>query len=254
MLELADVGKEYSESSGGVVTALSGVSLRISPGELVAVVGPSGSGKSTLLQMAGALDVPTAGTVTVNGVEISTLSEKKRTRFRRDNVGFVFQSFHLVPSMTVVENVALSAVVRNRKRSEWLSRANEFLDSVGLIQTANRLPHQLSGGQKQRVAVARALFGKPSILLADEPTGNLDAGSRGAVLQLIRGGVDASDTTMGMIVTHDHIAASYADRVVAVHDGRLAGEIHIGTVTSTSSEEDTTRVERIRTWMATVPV
>lgn len=254
MLELTNVGKQYLESSGEVVTALTEIDLKISPGELVAVVGPSGSGKSTLLQLAGALDSPTCGTVKVSGLEISELNERRRTTFRRDNVGFVFQAFHLVPSMTVIENVALSDIVRNRRRFEWISRSRELLEGVGLEQTAERLPHQLSGGQKQRVAVARALFSRPSLLLADEPTGNLDATSRDTVLRLIREGVDSSGTPVGMIVTHDPIAASYADRIVAVHDGRLAGEIDLRSTNSVLGEEDETRVERIRTWMATVPV
>src|SRR5690348_16433550 len=166
--------RHYDDGADNKKIALDSVDLEIFPNELVAVVGPSGSGKSTLLQLLGGIDSPTAGEIDVSGIRISGMDEKRRTLFRREHVGFIFQAFHLVPSMTVAENIGLSAIVSNKRTADWKADALILLDQLGLYEYADQFPEQLSGGQRQRVAVGRAMFGKPSVILADEPTGSLD--------------------------------------------------------------------------------
>lgn len=240
--------RTYSDSAGNEIRALRGVDLTVREGELVAIVGPSGSGKSTLLQLIGGLDHATTGTISFAGHDVSSLNEKQRTDFRRDHIGFVFQSFHLVPTMSVIENVALTAIVANKRRSEWLSHALDVLVELDLIDHADRMPHLLSGGQRQRVALGRAVFGRPDALLADEPTGNLDTKNSDIVLNLIRRGIDASGGRCGVVVTHDFRVAGFADRVIALRDGAVVDEL-----TRESNSEarfDGERGEHVRSWLA----
>lgn len=199
----------------GVVRALRGVDLAIRPGEFVALLGPSGSGKTTLLNVLGGLDGVTRGSVVVGGRDLVAMSERERTRYRRTDVGFVFQQFHLVPVLTAEENVLLAArlVGRDTDARGWLER-------VGLAPRARHFPSQLSGGEQQRVAVARALAKRPRLLLADEPTGNLDSATGAALVRLLRD-VCAREGCTVVMVTHDEGLARCADRVVRLRDGRV---------------------------------
>ncbi|MEU1042545.1 ABC transporter ATP-binding protein [Streptomyces sp. NPDC005551] len=206
----------------GAVTALDGVDLDFAAGTFTAVMGPSGSGKSTLLHCAAGLDRPTSGTVTVAGVELAALSERRRTLLRRERIGFVFQSFNLLPSLTAAQNVALPLRLAGRRPSR--SAVREALDRVGLAERAGHRPSQLSGGQQQRVALARALITRPDVLFGDEPTGALDTTTGRQVMLLLRELVDREGQTT-VLVTHDPVAASYADRVVFLVDGRVSGEL-----------------------------
>jgi putative ABC transport system ATP-binding protein len=204
------------------VLALDHVDITIEHGCFTAVMGPSGSGKSTLLHCLAGLDTLTSGRVLLGGLDLSTLSDRELTRVRRDRIGFVFQSFNLVPTLTAVENITLPADLgRRRVESAWL---DEVVATVGLGDRLEHRPAELSGGQQQRVAVARALVGRPELLFADEPTGNLDSRAGAEVLQLLRRAVDDIDQAVAM-VTHDPVAASYADRVVFLADGSLVGEL-----------------------------
>ncbi|MBD5785353.1 ABC transporter ATP-binding protein [Cellulosimicrobium terreum] len=205
------------------VRALDGVDVEFARGRLTAIMGPSGSGKSTLMHCMAGLDSPTSGTVVVDGVDISRMSQRRLTALRRTRVGFVFQSYNLVPTLTAAENITLPLdIARARVDHAWY---DEVVDAVGLRDRLHHRPSELSGGQQQRVACARALVSRPSIVFADEPTGNLDSRSAGEVLGFLRRSVDELDQTVVM-VTHDPRAASYAHRVVFLADGRLAGELH----------------------------
>ncbi len=206
----------------GPVTALDGVSLSFPAGTFTAVMGPSGSGKSTLLQCAAGLDRPTSGSVTVGGTELTGLSERRLTLLRRERVGFVFQAFNLLPSLTAEQNVALPLRLAGRRVPK--ARLRQALQQVGLTDRARHRPSQLSGGQQQRVALARALITRPEVLFGDEPTGALDTQTGREVLGLLRGMVDREGQTVVM-VTHDPVAAAYADRVVFLVDGRVHGEL-----------------------------
>jgi ABC-type lipoprotein export system ATPase subunit len=241
--------RTYSDSAGNELHALRGVDLTVREGELVAIVGPSGSGKSTLLQLIGGLDRATTGTISFADRDVSTLTEKQRTDFRRDHIGFVFQSFHLVPTMSVIENIALTAIVANKRRSDWHSHALDILVELDLIDHADRMPHLLSGGQRQRVALGRAVFGRPDALLADEPTGNLDTRNSDIVLSLIREGIDASEGRCGVLVTHDFRAAGVADRVIALRDGVVVDELRHES--RSAGRSDVERGEHVRSWLAT---
>ncbi|MFE2066612.1 ABC transporter ATP-binding protein [Streptomyces sp. NPDC059467] len=221
-IQLHGVSRQYGSGSGdGVVTALDRVSLSFPAGTFTAVMGPSGSGKSTLLQCAAGLDRPTSGSVTVGGTDLTELSETGLTRLRREHIGFVFQAFNLLPSLTAEQNVALPLRLAGRRPAK--ARVREVLDQVGLGGRTRHRPAELSGGQQQRVALARALITRPEVLFGDEPTGALDSRTGRAVLKLLRGMVDSQGQTVVM-VTHDPVAASYADRVVFLVDGRVAGE------------------------------
>ena len=200
--------------------ALDGVTLDIAPGEYVAVSGPSGCGKSTLLSILGLLDTPTAGEYTLNGRPVAQLSQADRARTRNREIGFIFQSFNLIGDLTVYENVELPLTYRGMRPSERRERVTEALEKVEMAHRANHLPSQLSGGQQQRVAVARAVAGQPSILLADEPTGNLDSKSGEAVMALLQTLHDEGSTIC--IVTHDPRYADHAKREIHLFDGRLA--------------------------------
>jgi putative ABC transport system ATP-binding protein len=205
------------------VDALRGVSLEIPEGELTAVMGPSGSGKSTLMHILAGLDRPSAGTVTVAGREITRLGDKELTRLRRDHVGFVFQFFNLLPMLTAEENVVLPRSIAGEKPDrQWLDR---LLADVGLADRRSHRPAELSGGQQQRVAIARALISKPTVLFADEPTGNLDSATSGEILELLRKAVEERRQTTVM-VTHDARAAAIADRVVFLADGVIVRELN----------------------------
>ena len=200
------------------VRVLAGVDLRVEPGELLAVVGRSGSGKSTLLHLLGALDRPDAGSVEVAGVRLERQGERALARLRRAHVGFVFQAFHLLPELTALENVLVPARLAH-DGAVAAARARELLTELELTGLEQRVPSQLSGGEQQRVAIARALVNDPELVLADEPTGNLDAESGAAVLSLLRG--LARGRRSVVLVTHDADAARLADRVLTLHDGRL---------------------------------
>ncbi|MEU4486263.1 ABC transporter ATP-binding protein [Streptomyces purpurascens] len=216
-IQLDSVTRTY-----GAVTALDGVSLSFPHGTFTAVMGPSGSGKSTLLQCAAGLDRPTSGSVTVGGTELTGLSERRLTLLRRERVGFVFQAFNLLPSLTAEQNVALPLRLAGRRVPR--TRVRQALQQVGLADRARHRPSQLSGGQQQRVALARALITRPEVLFGDEPTGALDTRTGREVLELLRGMVDREGQTVVM-VTHDPVAAAYADRVLFLVDGRVHGEL-----------------------------
>ena len=217
ILETKDL-KKYYGSGDTQVKALDGVDLSVEQGEFVAIVGTSGSGKSTLLHMLGGLDRPTAGTVTVDGQDIFSLKEEALTIFRRRKIGFVFQSYNLVPVLSVWENIILPIQLDGRAVDEAFVR--EVVAALGLEQKLDRLPNQLSGGQQQRVAIARALAAKPAILLADEPTGNLDSKTSQDVLGLMKVTGQKFGQTMVMI-THNEEIAQMADRIVRIEDGRI---------------------------------
>jgi putative ABC transport system ATP-binding protein len=216
MLTLQDVTKVYPQGTR-LVHALRGVSLCIREGEFVAIMGPSGSGKSTLLHLLGALDVPTTGSVCFAGRELKALSERKRSLLRRQRIGFVFQSFNLLPSLTAAENVALPLLLAGQ--GPCRSRALEALDRMGLCARADHFPEQMSGGEMQRVAIARALVTAPELILCDEPTGNLDSANSQEILLLLRSLADGRRTVV--MVTHDHQAAAHGDRTIHLRDGRL---------------------------------
>jgi putative ABC transport system ATP-binding protein len=204
------------------VTALDGVDVELYAGEFTAVMGPSGSGKSTLMHCCAALDSVTSGSVFVGDTELSRLGDKELTRLRRDEIGFVFQSFNLVPTLTAEENILLPLSIAGRKPDAgWY---DVVIDTVGLRDRLTHRPNQLSGGQQQRVAVARALASRPSIVFADEPTGNLDSRSGAEVLTLLRRSVDEFGQTVVM-VTHDPVAAAFTDRVLFLADGRVVDEV-----------------------------
>ncbi|MFG3507652.1 ABC transporter ATP-binding protein [Streptomyces sp. WAC05374] len=204
------------------VTALDGVDLDFRTGSFTAVMGPSGSGKSTLLQCAAGLDRPTGGRVEVDGTDLGGLSERRLTLLRRERIGFVFQAFNLLPSLTAAQNVALPLRLAGRRPSR--SEVRAVLARVGLADRAGHRPAELSGGQQQRVALARALITRPAVLFGDEPTGALDTTTSRDVLRMLRELVDREGQTI-IMVTHDPVAASYADRVVFLVDGRVTGEL-----------------------------
>ncbi|UGQ12083.1 ABC transporter ATP-binding protein [Yinghuangia sp. ASG 101] len=217
--------KEYG-AGGARVVALDGVDLDVFRGELTAIMGPSGSGKSTLMHCLAALAAPDRGDVWIGGTAVSGLDDDGTSALRRDRIGFVFQAFNLVPTLTVSENVTLPSDLAGRR----LDRAylGRVIEATGLAGRLAHRPAELSGGQQQRVAVARALAARPEIVFADEPTGNLDSRARGEILDLLREGVDTLGQTVVM-VTHDPTAAAYADRVVFLADGRIAGDMRAPT-------------------------
>lgn len=217
----SDLHKTYG-SGESEVRALDGVTLDLLGGQFTAIMGPSGSGKSTLVHCLAALDAPTAGEVEVDGERLSALKDKALTTLRRERIGFVFQSFNLIPTLTAYENIVLPLSLAGRKPDPaWF---DTVVDTVGLRDRLDHRPSELSGGQQQRVACARALVSKPSIVFADEPTGNLDSTSGAEVLSFLRRSVDEFGQTVVM-VTHDAVAASYCDRVVFLADGRVVDEL-----------------------------
>jgi putative ABC transport system ATP-binding protein len=213
-----EVARRYGEGDTAV-DALRGVSLEVPPGQLTAVMGPSGSGKSTLMHILAGLDQPTSGTVEIAGIDITKLKDNELTKLRRKHIGFVFQFFNLLPMLTAEENIVLPLTIAGRKpEREWLE---QLLDSMDLGDRRKHRPAELSGGQQQRVAIARALVSRPTVLFADEPTGNLDSATSGEILQLVRRSVDELGQTTVM-VTHDAVAATIADRVLFLADGEIA--------------------------------
>jgi putative ABC transport system ATP-binding protein len=220
-LEATDLVKTYG-SGDTAVRALDGVTVAFASGEFTAIMGPSGSGKSTLMHCLAGLDTPASGSVRVGGTEISGLSERALTLLRRQRVGFIFQSFNLLPTLTAEQNIRLPLDLAGRKPDpEWW---DAVIESLGLAGRLRHRPSQLSGGQQQRVACARALITKPDVVFADEPTGNLDSRSGAEVLRFLRASVREFGQTVVM-VTHDPVAASYAGRVVFLADGRVSGEL-----------------------------
>ena len=225
-VRIQDLTKTFGEGRTEV-QALRGVTLDVPRGELLAIMGPSGSGKSTLLHILGALDAPTAGTIEVAGRHYEGLDDAGLTKLRRDHIGFVFQFFNLLPSLTAAENVLLPALIARDSGHEMRERAIDLLGKVGLADRADHLPSELSGGQQQRVSIARALLLEPELVLADEPTGNLDRRSSREILGLLRDLVEHDGHTIVM-VTHDPTAAAVADRVLFLRDGMVAGETEGG--------------------------
>jgi putative ABC transport system ATP-binding protein len=218
MITLKNVSRAYG-SGDGVFHAVRDVSLDIAAGSFVTIVGASGSGKSTLLQLIGALDRPTTGNVLVDGKDLGALSDDDRTLLRRDRIGFVFQFFNLLPTLTALENIALPARLAGRHAGQTRERAAELLSRVGLGTRGGHRPDQLSGGEMQRVAIARALMMDPPVLLADEPTGNLDSTTGVTILELLRGAVESHRTVI--LVTHDLAVAKQGSRTLTMGDGKL---------------------------------
>jgi putative ABC transport system ATP-binding protein len=235
LVRLTDITKVYQ---GGVTGALNGVSLTVEAGEFTAVMGPSGSGKSTLLNLVAGLDRPSSGSVMVAGADLGEMGESGLARFRRDHIGFVFQFFHLLPNLSVLENVLIPAQLRSRVSAE--APARKLLAQLGISELADRYPGRLSGGQQQRVAIARALINEPTLLLADEPTGALDTRSGEQVMDLLAQLHGRGQTIL--LVTHDpKLATRYAARVISVMDGRIIDDARLDT-----SERQPAEVIRLR--------
>jgi putative ABC transport system ATP-binding protein len=226
ILEARDLVKRYP-LRGGSVEALRSVSLSVATGEFVAIMGASGSGKSTMLHLLGGLDRPTSGDVVIDGVNISQLDDEQATLTRRQKTGFVFQFFNLIPLLNVAENVALPFLIAGEALADRRERVNDLLELVGLADKAAHRTDQLSAGEQQRVALARALAIEPAIVLADEPTGNLDYTTGTEILDLLWDSCDRLGQTI-VLVTHDARAAAYADRVLVVRDGTIRDEIQLG--------------------------
>jgi putative ABC transport system ATP-binding protein len=217
MVSAHELCRRFGEGEAAV-DALAGVSIGFPAGRLAAIMGPSGSGKSTLMHILAGLDQPTSGTVSLDGVELTALDDKRLTLLRRDRVGFIFQTFNLLPVLSARENILLPLSIAGRKPDqEWFDR---LIDTIGIRDRLHHRPAEMSGGQQQRVAVARALISRPAVVFADEPTGNLDSKASGDVLELLRHAVDDFGQTVVM-VTHDAHAASFADRLLVLADGRV---------------------------------
>jgi len=219
VLRLEDITRRYREGEGQL-EVFSGLSLAVKPGEIVALVGPSGAGKSSLLHIAGLLEAPTSGEIFIEGVAVSRLSDTERTRIRRDKVGFVYQAHHLLPEFDALENVVLPQMIAGHSRNEAAKEAERLLTVLGLGQRLTHRPSQLSGGEQQRVAVARALANSPRLLLADEPTGNLDPRTSGGVFDALIA-VTRSQGVGALIATHNYELAARMDRALLLHQGKL---------------------------------
>jgi len=222
MIRCRDVRKVYQQGETQII-ALAGVSLEIAKGSFAAIMGPSGSGKSTLLHLIGGLDRPTTGELLVDGRLIGQMADDELTLFRRNKIGFVFQFFNLLPTLTALENVTVPFIIDGRGKTDADHRAATLLAKVGLEKRKNHLPEELSGGEIQRVAIARALAFSPPIILADEPTGNLDSKNGDAILHLLKR-INQEDGCTVVMVTHSEEAASFADRKIYLHDGTVARE------------------------------
>ncbi|MBE7031264.1 MAG: ABC transporter ATP-binding protein [Ruminococcaceae bacterium] len=221
MIELKNVYKIYSDGDSEI-RALDGVSLHVSRGEFVCIVGSSGSGKSTCMNIIGCLDIPTSGEYHLNGTDVSTMSEKELAHVRNRELGFVFQQYNLIPKLTVKENVELPLLYKGLKPQERSALAQKALERVGLGDRGKKYPAQLSGGQQQRVSIARALAGNPPVILADEPTGALDSKTGREVLEFLKQ-LNREGTTV-VLITHDNAIASEINRVVRIHDGKIISD------------------------------
>jgi putative ABC transport system ATP-binding protein len=226
LYELRAVERTY-RTGGGVVRALDTIDLSIARGELLAIEGPSGSGKSTLLQLLGALDRPTAGSLVFDGRELADLDDRELTRVRSRDIGFVFQAFNLIPTLSAAENVETAMVPMKRSRAERRARAAEMLELVGLANRADHLPSRLSGGEQQRVAIARALANNPRVVLADEPTGNLDSATADDLVRTLQD-LSAREGVTVVVVTHSEEVARTAQRRIRLRDGRVLSDEHPG--------------------------
>jgi putative ABC transport system ATP-binding protein len=231
VLEAKSLSKRY-QMGQQTVSALGGVDFVVEKGEFVAIMGPSGSGKSTLLHLLGGLDKPSEGEITLAGHKLSLLNDKKSTLVRRHNVGFVFQFFNLLPTLTAQENITLPLIIDGKNPRKVQKRLEALLELVGLTDRARHKPDQLSGGEQQRVALARALITEPAIVLADEPTGNLDSKTGIMIMELLRRSCDELGQTI-IVVSHDPRAASYADRVVLLRDGLVENQLQFDRETET---------------------
>jgi putative ABC transport system ATP-binding protein len=236
VLVAKDLQKNYILGKHAV-QALAGVDFRVEEGEFVAIMGPSGSGKSTLLHLIGGLDQPSEGEITLAGQPLSMLKDKQITLLRRRNVGFVFQFFNLLPTLTAEENITLPILIDGKNVAKYQARLEALLELIGLSDRRRHKPEQLSGGEQQRVALARALISEPSIVLADEPTGNLDTKTGTTIMELLRRSCDELKQTI-IVVTHDPRAASYANRVVFLQDGKI--------VTDLKFENELSLLQRLR--------
>jgi putative ABC transport system ATP-binding protein len=223
VIETKNLHKTYNSNSVIAVHALQGVDIQIEQGEFTAIVGPSGSGKSTLLNIIGGLDNPSEGKITIGGEDISTLSDRKLIDFRRNNIGFVFQSYNLIPVLTAKENIEFVMLLQGRSKAEMDARTSELLAAVGIADKADKRPSQLSGGQQQRVAVARALASKPKFVLADEPTANLDSKSTTDLLDIMAK-LNQEENITFIFSTHDQRVVDRAKRVITLVDGKIASD------------------------------
>ncbi len=223
IIEVKEIYKTYDKDSVPV-HALNGISITFKEGEFAAIVGPSGSGKTTLLNIIGGLDEPTRGVVMINGVNITALSSRKKTQFRLENIGFVFQAYNLIPVMTAKENVEFIMFLQGKDKKEREKRTSELLEAVGLSERINSRPNKLSGGQQQRVAVARSLASKPKFVLADEPTANLDSKSTENLLEIMEQ-LNQKENTTFIFSTHDARVVNKARRVITIEDGRIISDI-----------------------------
>ncbi len=221
LIEIKDIYKIYNPGENEV-RALDGISLNVEHGEFLAIVGQSGSGKSTLMNMLGLLDIPTSGTYTLDGVDVKDMTDDELSEIRNKEIGFIFQGFNLIPSLTAVENVELPLVYRGMKKEERNKLALEALERVGLSHRLDHLPKQMSGGQQQRVAIARAVAARPPIILADEPTGNLDSYSGIEVMKILHELHKEGRTVI--LITHDNDIAKEAERVIKISDGQIVAD------------------------------
>lgn len=228
MIDIKGITKSF-----GSLQVLKGIDLHIKKGEIVSIVGPSGAGKTTLLQIIGTLDKPNSGSITIDGVDVSTLSTKKLSDFRNKHIGFVFQFHQLLPEFTALENIMIPAYIAGKSNKEAMKRANKLLDFMGLSDRANHKPAELSGGEKQRVAVARALINNPAVILADEPSGSLDSKNKTELHQLFFDLRDKFGQTF-VIVTHDEGLAKITDRTIHMKDGLLANPETVEEVETTT--------------------
>ncbi len=222
LIEIRDIYKIYNPGENEV-RALDGINLTVEHGEFLAIVGQSGSGKSTLMNMLGLLDIPTSGTYTLDGVDVKNMTDDELSEIRNKEIGFIFQGFNLIPSLTAVENVELPLVYRGMKKEERNKLALEALERVGLSHRLDHLPKQMSGGQQQRVAIARAVAARPPIILADEPTGNLDSHSGVEVMKILHELHEEGRTVI--LITHDNDIANEAQRVIRIQDGQIISDI-----------------------------